>query len=167
MIPIFCEITETCPPEVMKKHYNTLTRNGLMAAAQHWHAEFLPMHFLQSARFRYGYKQRGRKWLKRKRALATIGRAKQGGVVDLVFSGMLAENVLELATFRATATQATVTMRARNFVQMRLKTTKQPDMAGEITRVIPQEAEVLASIANDNVTVGLNRLREIRVLRLK
>lgn len=165
MIPIVTELTETCPPELLKKEFGAVVQAGLLAEAEFWHHTMLPWHFQPAARWRYGYKPRSPAWQKRKRALAAVGKAKGTGDTDLVFSGMLQEHVTQLATFRATPREATVTMRARSFVQMRLKSSSQPNFAAEITKVIPAELESLTNILNYRVQAGLEKLSASRVTR--
>lgn len=162
MIPIFIELKEDCPPDMLKKQFGTFMAAGLFEEANHWHTTFLPMHFEAYSRYRYGYKPRSRKWLKRKRALAARGIVKKGGLADLVATGILSEALMHFATIRTTAHAATVTMRGRAFVQVNLKSLSQPNYPAEITKVIPAERETLGNIGN--LTIG-HKINEFRAPR--
>lgn len=164
-IPIFITMTEERPPEVIKKHWNTIMQHGLMRVIEHWHSEMLPRHFAPGASARYGYKKRSAKWLKRKRALARVGLAAGTGELDLVFRGMLREHVTTMATFQATATRATVSMRGRAFVQLNLKSTRQPDYVREITDTTGDERSALGAMLEEHVATKLIHLKELRTQR--
>lgn len=165
MIPIVVSTTELRPPEVQVKQFKQIVRESLVHIAQFWHTKILPQHFMPHAAAKYGYKRRSGRWVKRKAALAKHGVGVGDGRQDLVFRGMLKQHVTTMATIRASATRATLSMRGRAFVQINLKSSKQPDYRTEITKHSPDETARLHRLQTEFIRSRLDALRDPKTTR--
>jgi hypothetical protein len=135
MIPIFITIEEPDLLGIMPK----ATQAANEAGAKMWRDRMLPRHFDPHAKGRYGYKQRTRKYLMAKLRAASRGLCREGGIVDLVYSGQLKEYMTTTGITRATPRGATVTMKGPRYIQINGPAANHPDMREEILTVIEEE----------------------------
>lgn len=124
-----------------------ILQEGVMKAAQYWHARMLPKHFTRGAGKKYGYGDRSRSYMKRK-----------GNKPHMVFSGALERQSTSNAEFKPSRTGVATKMRARslNFVpntahssamQVRLSDGRMyPNIKREMKIVIVDERVQLANI---------------------
>ena len=118
-------------------------------AGKLWDKEYLGMHFRLGAGRRYSYQHRTAKTKRRKEQLAARGKVKKGGRVDLVHSGLLEESMTRQHVIRAYPTRVVVNMPTTSYVSSRPRGNR-PNMAAEITRVIPSE---IARIADESARI--------------
>jgi len=131
-------------PEILKE--------GVQKAAMFWHERNLPKHFIRGAGVRYGYAERTRKYLKRKK-----------NKPHLVFSGGMEQQIKSRATFkiRQGGVDVRMTARALNFVpnvaeSLALKVRHTdgrmyPNIKREIKVVTTDERVEMANIVEDHV----------------
>jgi len=131
-----------------------------------WHQEYLPRHFKPGAASRYGYRPRSAAYLKRKAGDARRGRAIEGGTTPLVYSGLFKRSVTSLATIRGFPSRFTVYMDAPSYVPQKQRTTTQPPLAQEATKLVPSEANSLATFLAGRITYHNNRVRRTRRKRI-
>lgn len=146
--------------DVSKRGWRDITRRGYDATGRHWHSTILPLHFQPDARTRYRHDRRSHKWTERKARLAATGKAKLGGAVDNVFTGLLMDLVTNHWMMRAYPTRATVRMVGPRYVTMRVWKSHQPDKARELTTITNDERRELASILKKTIVAGLNAYRQ-------
>lgn len=131
-----------------------------------WHQEYLPRHFKAGAAMRYGYRARSAAYLKRKARDAKRGKAIEGGTTPLVYSGLLKRMLTTLATIRGFPSRFTVLMDAPSYVPQKQRTTTQPPVAAEATRLRADEANALANYLASRITYHNNRVRRRRRVRI-
>jgi len=153
-----------------KRAWRAAMVKGHDAQGQHWHQHMLKEHFRRNSRQRYGYKPRSEKYERRKRFGNTgkqgfRGRAKYMGMVDLVCEGDLEESIRGWATIRAFPSRVTVAMNGPSYLRINYKPNR-PNLAREITAVIPEEEKLLADVMDDVVTREMNRTGETRTITI-
>lgn len=145
-----------------------LAREVLLAMATYWHRDIFPRHFSGRNRSKYQFEKRNERyltWIKKQQ-----GRGK-GRFYDLSFSGESERSMRSLASVRVTGSRAVVRMTApRHFTNpfvgsyinpktgQRKTIRRQPDMAGEATRVDAEDTRDLRSAAR---TMMARRLAEL------
>jgi hypothetical protein len=104
-----------------------------------WVKDFLPRHFTTQATSKYGYKIRTPGTLKKKKQLAQMGKVESGGVVPLVWFGVL-RRALTLYRQRQSVypTRVTVHLRGPSYFSTNYKPNR-PHYAREITTVSADE----------------------------
>jgi hypothetical protein len=124
-------------------------RVAMQAVGDYWIANYLPLHFQNTAFFRYGYTPRNPNYRKRKRAGAIIGGAQAiGEDLPLVFSGRSRERaknaraVGKSPSSKQAFCDITIDAPALNF----RPTGSRINMREEVTRVNRQEVETLADL---------------------
>lgn len=164
--PIQIKVVDTAPPEVSQRRFRQLSRDGYQALGEAWWRRYLPDHFAIYARMKYGFQRRTAKWLKRKLALAAIGRVQDGGRVDLVATGNARELLERDAHIRSTADSCTVEMEAPWYMTRKLGG-RHPDMADEVTRVIDSQVRRLEETWQDTVEPGLEGINEPQTTEIR
>ena len=165
MIRSFLKITGEFPkPRGMgRRIWSDIKKNAHAEIAAYWHKHFLRKHFQPSARSLYGYRNRSRKYLRRKEFLANHGRAflaapiQMGGKVDLVFTGAMSRQLIANNTIKAYPTRATLIMTGPRYVTMRVWRMNQPDKAAEITAMREEEITVLMEVMDKSIQKGINQ----------
>lgn len=124
-------------------------RVGMQAVGDYWIANYLPLHFQNTAFFRYGYTPRNPSYRKRKRAQAILGHAQAiGEDLPLVFSGTSRERakqaraVGKAPSSKMATADITIDAPALNFRPAGSRI----NMREEVTRVNNQEVGVLAEL---------------------
>lgn len=125
-----------------------------LSMAMLWRKEFLRLHFQPGNATRYGYAPRKPNYLKKKaragsrekigkygRSRASFSGVAGGGVIDLVYRGLLRRRILQGSTVQGYPTRATVTLRGPDYFTTRPR--KPPNMAREILTIIDRERTVL------------------------
>lgn len=161
MVPILIRMKFSPPPDVSKRRLKEITREAHRVQALEWHRQFIRFHFNGAARYRYGYKQRRPKYLKKKQRIAGVapGKVLEGGSVDLVYSGLTREAMLRPPLVRAFPNRARLEMAGPSYVAMRPKRPNKPNLGAEITAVTPDEVRTLEKVLNSKLTDGLNAVQ--------
>jgi hypothetical protein len=142
--------------------HNDVFRDVHQAMAEHWAAKLLPKHFKQNARAIYKYRRRQARTIRRKQGAAAAGQAALGGSVDLVWSGLLMRAVLGYQEIKATHARGTVRMFGPSYLRQR-PIRNQPDMAAEITTVIPSEIKELEQVAEAAYSAAVSKLHGSKI----
>jgi len=137
------------PLDFSQRGWKEVLRGAMRAAAEHWHAEMLPRHFMQSARERYGYQPRTAGYQRSKVHAVMSGKAKSA--CDLILSGLTQQSAMQRPLIKAFPTRARLDLLVPPYIQMRPnprgKRKAAPAMGDELTRVTYDEAEELANVA--------------------
>lgn len=132
-----------------------IQKRALMDAGEFWHERFLPLHFDQSAFFRYRgpetYRPRAASYNKRKRTLF-------GHNAPLVFSGTLKRMVSRERRVTGTSKRATVNLRGPRYLQPFKRNARDHDKAKELAATHPQEERMLGRMLKKNMEAEFNRL---------
>lgn len=121
------------------KDWRRALKKGFEAMARLWRDKFLNRHFKAEAKGKYHYQPRTRGYMIRKMKLAQVGKVRDGGLVDLVFTGLLREFVTGTVRISATAEGATARMQGPKYLWMVPKNNRQPDKAKEILEMADDE----------------------------
>lgn len=135
-----------------------IIKGVLQQLAKEWHNRFLPQHFVAGAAQRYNYKARTIAYKKRKERVAATRNPEAR--LPLVWSGDLKRQTVRMAILSGTAKKATARMQAPRYVHMYAKGGNHPHIAGELTRVTRDEADILAKMAEALMTAELNNRTE-------
>lgn len=128
-----------------------------------WHGQLAAEHFEPRARLVFGYQPRTQKYRKRKRWLASIGRAEDGGETDLVLTGT-SRRLVHNATIRATANRTTVT----HFMPVyfgRPPKPSSPVLRDEMTRLSPRQEKILSESGAQTYRQYLRQMRASKVTK--
>lgn len=138
--------------DIARTRWREIMRGAYQAASQAWHKDFLPLHFKAFSRFRYGYQRRTPRWQQRKKR---DKRAKLGGAVDLVFTGVLLDLVTNHWWIRAQPTRATLKMVGPRYVTANYRAHR-PHLSNEVTAVTPDEERALGDVMKRHIIAGLD-----------
>jgi hypothetical protein len=141
---IFVTFTESPPWDSTIKEHDKVMADCHQSAAGMWTGRMLPDHFASGAAAAYGYRQRKPETIKRKQRDAARGAALMGGLVSLVWTGLLMRSVLGHQAIQARADYARITLYGPSYLYQTDRRRNQPDKAFEITRVTDQETIILA-----------------------
>jgi hypothetical protein len=155
--------------EIAQSRLDALTVRGRRAVftaanramAELWQRKFKHLHFGIAARHRYGYQPRRPGTLKRKRQLAERGVVQDGGRVDLVHSGVMRQQVLRYHPIRATPKFSSILLHGPVYFQIRYKPGR-PNLADEVTRIIPSEGTALAQAALNAAEKEIEKNHRVR-----
>ncbi len=142
---------------------------AMLAMAEMWKRDYLPLHFMLH-QTRYGYQKRKPEYLRRKaragstvknargRSRASFSKVAMGGVVDLVYQGLLKRRILK-SEVKGYPTRASVILRGPDYFTTRPRNPARPNLAREILIIIDSERQALRAEATK---VFYNILREPR-----
>jgi len=137
------------PPDFSRRGWKEVQRAAMQAAAEHWHAAMLPLHFEQNARARYEYQPRTAGYQRSK--VRSVMRGKARGGMDLVFSGLTRDSAMKRPLIKPFPTRARIDLLVPPYIGMkpnpRGSRKAAPAMGDELTRVTYEEAEELAAVA--------------------
>lgn len=140
-MPIFSKSIER-PAGVGIRSWREIGKAGMFAVGVAWDRYFKMLHFAPDARSRYGYKPRSAAYRRRK--------AKKGvpGFLDMVYSGDTRRDVARMQLPRAFPSRVSIVMPTAAYVQMRPDPRHRdaPNLGEELTRVVPDELQVLESV---------------------
>lgn len=162
---IYLGIRITKPQEVSIRAHRNMTKAAHRVQGLYWHVNYLPKHFLPSAKTRYRYRRRTMKTTKRKQQLAARGKVQMGGTVDLVWTGRTRERLGEFATLREFPTRVTVRMVGPDYLRTNYRAHR-PNLKGEITATVNEERKQLAKVFRDDYTARLAQYRKTRVQKV-
>lgn len=128
-------------PKTMRKEWTAWRRAVFLSVAGLWHRAMRPKHFEFSAFARYGYAKRDKYYQMRKARLKRT-------TAPLVWSGR-SKQLAALPNIRSTRNGGSVSMRAPT---LNLKAGPgAPDMRAELTKLLPEEKQVLAKHAQQEL----------------
>lgn len=142
-MPLYIEINETQTANygLSARAVKRVTRGCFDAIGREWQKKFLPRHFSTEAMARYGYRERSKKYMRRK----MLGKK---GRTPLVYSGML-KRALTGFTQRQTAYPSRVTIHlvGPSYLNINYKPGR-PNLGREIMAVSADEKNALAEHAH-------------------
>ena len=136
-------IDYTRPDGVMARKWSDFAKAANGEVAGEWQRRYVPLHFQSFASGRYNYQRRRPATLKKKQAMASRGKLPGGSVIDLVMSGLLAqqmgrEGILQVYPTRFTLVHPTHVPRiAKNSTI---------DLHAEAVKVHPSEDRYLGDV---------------------
>jgi hypothetical protein len=128
---------------------------AMLAMATMWQKQYLPMHFLPGNAQRYHYQPRKPKYLQRKmragdttknahgRSRASFTKVAGGGLIDLVYRGLLRRLILKQSTVRGFPNRATVYLVGPDYFTLRPRRPERPNLAREILVILDSERKAL------------------------
>lgn len=157
MLPYLITLRESPPHDIAKRHLPKVIRAALKALVNDWRKRMLPKHFIGSNRDRYDFQPRGKKYRRIKRSIAKerSDLVKAGGNIDLVRSGTMKAAMLRPHPIRAFAARATMIMPGPVYLTERPRDPRKPNMAFEITQVLPGEEEQLSRMLDDYIVQAI------------
>lgn len=137
-MPIIIKVNQTAfgPEEVFTakgkftRKYDRAAKDAFGEMGGLWHSDILPLHFEESAKHRYHYQPRTKKYRDRRARLGVAGDT------DMVFTGDMRRAMLAFATIRAYPTRATVNVQAPFYMTLKPNASKgssQPDKFKELS----------------------------------
>ncbi len=164
MIPIHVKSVHEEHPDLVRRELHEVLRTANYALGRQWAVEMLPKHFEPGAANRYSYQIRKVKYLRRKRVLAALGRAEDGGMSYLVLRGHLRRALLRTArnAIRAYPTRVTIDLIGPSYFTSRPRRAGRPNLAREVTTVLQSEAKELARTFDQGFTAALRAVRSAR-----
>jgi hypothetical protein len=126
------------------------------AMAKTWQDKFKALHFKPNARYRYSYQKRAVATMKRKKRLVESGQLSAGDNMDLVQSGNLRRAVLRYHPITATPKFSKIVLQGPTYFNIRYRPGR-PNIADEVTRIIPSEGTALGQAALDAAEKEIER----------
>jgi hypothetical protein len=150
---------------VSTRAWKEICRETMAEVGRHWFESFLRLHFREGAAARYGYQPRTAKYIRSKIKAAKKGKALAGGVVPLLYTGDLREEVQGYVYVRAFPTRATLTLHGPKYLSMTPRGSR-PNMGQEITAVSDEERFQMAALMADRLgakmdALGLDAVTEV------
>ncbi|HRU04326.1 MAG TPA: hypothetical protein P5137_00965 [Candidatus Brocadiia bacterium] len=154
MFKTTCVLTYTDHGATNVKDLKTAVRAALYQLGGHWHGDYLPLHFSEAAYGLYGAAQRTKRYVKRKRR-------QKGHNRPMVWSGVMARQVLGSARMRVVGQRVGVVMRGVRALNLSSRP-RYPDFKAEITAVTGDELRRFAEYLDRKVDLHLFRLTQGR-----
>ncbi len=168
---IMLRVEEPDWDDLSVRAHREIARNSYAAVGKFWVEKYLPDHFQPYSGAKYGYQPRTKKYLQRKRALAARGLVRDGGAVDLVFSGRSRQMLLRPALIRAYPTRVTLDFDAPDYFTIRFnprgRGRRQPDKMDELSRTIPSQERHLADVLHETAAAQIAAYRGQRKQTIK
>lgn len=163
-IAIKTKMTESRPPEVSQRAWRGITRDAHAAQGLGWVQQFLPLHFKPFSATKYKYRRRSPNYLARKERDADAGRIDASHAnLPLVRTGNMRDVVLHIAYVKPFPSRVRIDLNGPDYLRMRPRTFKLPDMAKEIFTVLPSEQRTLEATLDRKVTEGIEKTRQPKV----
>lgn len=166
--PIQIKLLQHKPPDIVVRDWRKITRQTYTVMGEHWHSQILPDHFKPNAKFVYNYRLRSTKYLKHKKWAARRGRvgnrtiSPEAATTALTYTGRLKNAMLSVSRIRAFPTRFTVRMPGTTYTPSKQRSTKQPFLQGELTKLLKREVDELRKIGKQAATEALNQTRQAR-----
>lgn len=144
-------ITYTNSGNLMKRELARLTKEGLREVGTLWWKNYMPGHFELSAKQKYEYRDRTKKYMITKSRIKGHGR-------PLEFTGDMKKQMMRMARLSGTSKKVTVTMTAPTYAKYHNK-------LREVTKVTHGEALELAHAIERFLQWKLESLKENRIVR--
>jgi hypothetical protein len=143
---VFSQKTDR-PSGVGIRSWREMAKAGMFAVGMAWQRYFKMLHFAADARSRYGYKPRSAAYRRRKE--------KKGvpGFLDMVLTGDTRRDLSRIQVPRAFPTRVSLVMPTAAYIQMRpdRRHRNAPNLGEELTRVVPNEVQVLETVFGEVV----------------
>jgi len=139
-----------------------LTIPALQEAIKYWYDKMLGRHFRTGAAAKYGYKRRAIKTIKRKEGFAKLGNP--DARLPLIMSGRMKREVTRMIRVSGTGKRAHGVMTGP--MQLSIKRSNYPDLAGEIAAVTQAEAQELANLVAEIIVRKINSDKTTTVTRI-
>ena len=168
MLPYVITLRESPPHDIARRYLPKVTRAALRELVSYWHRNLLKEHFKASNRIRYDFQQRGSKYraIKRKIAKERGDLVRAGGNVDLIRSGDLRDMMLRPHPIRAFASRAVMEMIGPAYLTEKPRDPRRPNMALEITQVIPGEERDLSLRLDDYIVQAIADFKQAKETRI-
>lgn len=153
------------PPDIGARKWSDFAKEGMRAAAELWQDKYVGLHFQPFARAKYGYQPRKVETIRRKKGAAAKGKAIKGGVVSLVWTGLLERQMLRRGILRIYPTRFVLRKPAGSYVTNRPRGGR-PNLVREITTVIPSEERAMAAAFEERTAQLMNHYRATRRLKV-
>lgn len=130
------------------------TKAGFFEAGHQWFEQMMPEHFTPAGASKYGYANRTALYLIRRNR---GGPGHPATTDPLTWSGRTKEMARSYGKTLATSAGVTVTMKVPSYIKNIMRRSGNvPNMASELTRVTPEEAELLAKTVIRTAVARLN-----------
>ena len=145
-------ILETRPLDTTVRRWREIRKGTMQVMGLHWHQHMLPEHFKANAREVYHFKRRSAAHQKRKETAAKRGRDgnrpvdRRAGTDFLTFTGVLRQNVTQVATIRTFEQRFKLIMPGTPYTPDRPRRPNQPPIAQEITTLLEREKQELGKL---------------------
>lgn len=132
------------------REWRTASRDVWADAGEVWHKRILPRHFRGSAFREYSYKNRSRKYTRRKQRL-------HGHRRPLEFSGRMRRQLMRIRDVKSSGNTskrqgaATIKLHGPRYLSRFRKNLNQPDMARELQEISVRDARTLASVMDKKI----------------
>lgn len=154
MFPIQIAVLETKPPDVTVREWRSIQKETFETIGRHWYATMLPNHFKSNAHHVYGYRQRSKVYLEEfAKALKfnhNLGGKKLtplAATMRLTASGLLHTAMTQRGrVVKAYPTRWTVKMPGLKYTPKRQRTSTQPHLQAELTKLLKREIDELAEL---------------------
>lgn len=144
------------PEGVSVRAWREALKAGWFAVGEYYDQVVQPRKFESGASARYGYQTRKEKYLKRKRRTAERSwRVKDGGLLDLVYSGITRTAVKRRQIPKPYYNRVVVDTPTPKYVAMRPYKTGRPNMGAELTSIAPDERREMERIFQATVETRL------------
>lgn len=168
MLPYLITLRESPPHDIARRHLPKVIRAALKALVNDWRKNMLPGHFKGSNRNKYDFQPRGKKYRAIKRHIAKERNdlVKAGGNIDLIRSGNLRDAMLRPHPIRAFASRAVMEMIGPVYLTEKPRDPRRPNMAHEITQVLPGEEQELSLLLDDYIVQAIAAFKEQKNTRI-
>lgn len=168
---IMLRIEEPDWDDLSVRAHREVARESYAAMGKFWVQKYLPDHFQPYSRAKYRYQLRTRKYMQRKRALAARGLVRDGGAIDLVFSGRSRQMLTRPALIRGYPTRVTLDLDAPDYFTVRFnprgRGRRQPDKMAELGRTISSQDRHLGEVLHDTAATLIAAYRGQRKQTIK
>lgn len=155
MVPIRIRIAQRGFPS--QRAFNRASKTAHLEVGEFYHRELIPKHFRPGAEAEYRYRPRQRGYRDRRGSKASVvqraiaaGKAVPAAATNpLTFTGALKRIVTQLAEIRGYPARSTVTMNLPAYAPARPRTSRNPPVAQEATRISGRERGIVAKVLAD------------------
>jgi len=148
----YMQMLETRPLNITIRRWREIRHGAMRVMGLHWHQHMLPEKFKPNAQNVYHLQRRSQAYTKQKAQGAKRGRLGRRAVdrradTDfLTFSGVLRQNVTQVATIRTFENRFKLIMPGTPYTPDRPRRPNQPPIAQEITKLLEREKVELAKL---------------------
>jgi len=143
---------------VGKRLWSDISKKALTEVASTWEQKYLKLHFRSFSSAKYGYQRRAQSTQKRKRRDARRGRAKKGGAVALVHTGLLEEQMMRSGSLRVFPKRFTLSKPGASYLTNSPRNGR-PNMMKELASVTASETRQMGKIYKDSTVKSVSRVR--------
>jgi hypothetical protein len=133
----------TQPPNVTHRKWSDFCKAANQAVAEEWERRFSPLHFQPYSSGKYGYEKRAAATLARKKRMARKGKVLGGGLIPLVNSGLLQQQMARTGILTVYPTRFVL---AHPTHVPRMARNSLIDLHAEAVKIIPSEDRYLTDV---------------------